>query len=69
MKLSPRETEVLAHLAKGMTARAAADCLFVSKSTVDWHLRRIYKTLGAKNCSLACLTAIRLNLIPNPEAI
>ena len=44
--LSPRESEVLALLARGRTATYIAGELYVSKETVKVHVRHIYEKLG-----------------------
>ncbi len=48
-KLTEREYEVLQLAAKGHTNAEAAEVLFVSKRTVDFHLAQIYFKLGVKN--------------------
>lgn len=45
LTLSKREMEVLSYLALGRSDDQIADSLFVSKSTVKTHLRRIYSKL------------------------
>lgn len=45
-KLSQRESEVLALALKGRTNERIAQELYVAKSTVDTHLRRIYSKAG-----------------------
>ena len=45
-RLSSREHEVALLAANGLTSRAIAERLFVSKRTVDNHLQRIYTKLG-----------------------
>jgi DNA-binding NarL/FixJ family response regulator len=43
--LTPREREVLDHLVAGETVRQIAEALFVSPSTVAFHVRQIYDKL------------------------
>ncbi|MDX1684029.1 MAG: response regulator transcription factor [Saprospiraceae bacterium] len=43
--LSPREREVLGHLCEGANYRQIASKLFISKNTVRFHLKNIYKKL------------------------
>ena len=43
--LTPRETEVLRLLARGYTDKEAAGRLDISSSTVDTHVRSIYRKL------------------------
>jgi DNA-binding NarL/FixJ family response regulator len=47
--LSPREGEVLALLAEGLTNREIADALFLSPETVKGYVAQIYATLGVRN--------------------
>lgn len=44
--LSARESEILAYALRGRTGERIAQELFISKSTVDTHLRRIYAKCG-----------------------
>ncbi len=44
--LSEREVEVIQLVATGLTNAQVADRLFLSRRTVDAHLRRIYDKLG-----------------------
>ena len=44
--LSPREAEILPLALRGRTAERIASELFIAKSTVDTHLRRIYRKTG-----------------------
>lgn len=48
-KLSKREHEILALLAKGMTRDEIADKLYISSQTVKMHTKNLYKKLKAKN--------------------
>ena len=43
--LTPREREVLEHLVAGETVRQIAEALFVSPTTVAFHVRQIYEKL------------------------
>jgi len=47
--LSPRETEVLDYIIKGMTSKEIANALFISKTTVDTHRRNILDKTGLSN--------------------
>lgn len=47
--LSPRETELLDHLAQGADTRTVAQALFVSENTVQDHLKSIFAKTGARN--------------------
>ncbi|HWI74885.1 MAG TPA: AAA family ATPase [Baekduia sp.] len=44
--LTPTEQRVALLAAKGMANREVAEALFVTKNTVDWHLRNAYTKLG-----------------------
>jgi DNA-binding NarL/FixJ family response regulator len=62
-RLSPRETEVLALLADGMSVAAIAKKLYVSESTAKTHISKLYEKLGAGNRAQALMTALRLGLL------
>jgi DNA-binding NarL/FixJ family response regulator len=47
-KLSPRETEVLLLIAKGLKNRQIGESLSISEQTVETHRKRIKKKLAAK---------------------
>jgi DNA-binding CsgD family transcriptional regulator len=47
--LSPRETELLDHLAQGEDTRTIAQALYVSEHTVQDHLKSIFAKTGARN--------------------
>jgi ATP/maltotriose-dependent transcriptional regulator MalT len=63
LSLSPREMEVLAFLALGLTNDELAERLFVSKSTIKTHLQRIYTKLLVKNRSQAINIAHKYQVI------
>lgn len=46
--LTPRERQVLRHLAKGRSNQAIAACLRISARTIQTHLARIYMKLGVE---------------------
>lgn len=48
-RLSARQLEVLALVADGLGNREIADRLFISESTVKWHVRQILRALGVAN--------------------
>lgn len=64
MRLTKREIEVLSLIAQGHSSKEAADVLFVSKRTVDFHLANIYDKLHVANRVQAFRVATRLGLIP-----
>ncbi|MEZ5102375.1 MAG: LuxR C-terminal-related transcriptional regulator [Thermoleophilia bacterium] len=51
--LTPRELEVLAHVAEGKRSREVATALHVQPSTVHKHLERIYAKLGVSTRTAA----------------
>ena len=63
MGLSPRELQVLQHVAEGRSAPEIADELFVSPGTVKTHLKNIYGKLGARDRASAVALALRRGLI------
>lgn len=66
IRLTKRQIEVLTLLAKGHSSQEAAETLFVSKRTVDFHLATIYDALQVNNRHQAIRAAIRLGLIEVP---
>jgi DNA-binding CsgD family transcriptional regulator/lambda repressor-like predicted transcriptional regulator len=62
--LSPREIEVLKHLAQGATYGAIARRLHLSPHTVDTHLRRIRAKTGSANRTQLVLLALTLEKGP-----
>ena len=57
--LSEREMEVLRLLVKGRNGKQIADCLSISKNTVDTHRRRIMDKLGYSSMAELTKYAIR----------
>jgi DNA-binding CsgD family transcriptional regulator len=64
VRLTKREIEVLSLIAQGHSSKEAADALYVSKRTVDFHLANIYDKLQVNNRVQAFRAATRLGLIP-----
>lgn len=62
--LTQREIEILGLIAKGYQSVEAAEVLFVSKRTVDFHLSNIYTKLEARNRMKALRKAESLGLLP-----
>ncbi|HUR79014.1 MAG TPA: response regulator [Acidimicrobiales bacterium] len=48
-RLSDRETEVLAHIARGLTNSELAETLFISEATVKTHVRNLLTKLDARD--------------------
>lgn len=61
--LKERERDILLKLAKGNTYEAIATELFISPSTVKYHLRKIYQKLQTNSKSEAIAKALRKGLI------
>ncbi|MEY3418085.1 MAG: hypothetical protein RL711_1646 [Bacteroidota bacterium] len=51
IKITRREKEVMDCLAKGMTTKQMADCLFLSSRTVESHRLRLLKKFNAQNAT------------------
>lgn len=60
---TPRELEVLAHLADGLTHEEIGRRLGISSETVRAHARKVAGRLGAKTRTQAVATALRQGLI------
>jgi DNA-binding CsgD family transcriptional regulator len=65
--LTPREREILAHLAAGHTNRQIADALFISPRTAGVHVSRILAKLGASTRGEAAATGRLAGLIDDSE--
>ena len=61
--LTPRELEVLAHLAAGRTNRQIADALYISPRTAGVHVSRILAKLGATTRGEAAAAARHAGLV------
>jgi DNA-binding NarL/FixJ family response regulator len=62
-RLSAREREVLALLARGHAYADAARALGVQLSTIQSHVRNIYRKLSVSSKAEAALAGVRLGLI------
>ncbi len=62
IKLSPRETEMLACLRSGMTNREIGETIGIKDATVKLHIRTLCNKLGAKNRVQAVMIAESLGL-------
>ena len=56
-------------LANGMSAREIAGKLNISERTVEWHIDKTMKRLGARNRIQAVVVAIRDGVIPISGAV
>jgi DNA-binding NarL/FixJ family response regulator len=61
--LSPRETEVLALVAQGLSNPAIATRLFVGEATVKTHLVHVFEKLGVSDRTRAVTRAMELGLL------
>ena len=61
LSLSPREKEVLALLAQGLSNIAIGKTLFISPVTVKVHVRHIFEKLGVRSRAEAALRAAQIN--------
>jgi DNA-binding NarL/FixJ family response regulator len=61
--LTPRQLEVLALIAAGLTNREIAQRLFITEKTADAHVSRILAGLGVRSRVEAATAAHRLGLV------
>jgi len=61
--LTPRESEILQHLAQGLTNKQIAWKLSISEHTVKFHISSIYSKLGAANRTEAVRIGARQGII------
>jgi NarL family two-component system response regulator LiaR len=62
--ITPRELEILALIAQGLSNREIADRLFVSENTVKTHCSRAFDKLGARRRTQAVQPGKQLGLLP-----
>ncbi len=62
--ITPRELEILEHIAGGMSTREIAAKLFVSENTVKTHASRLFGKLQVNRRTQAVDVAKRFGLIP-----
>jgi DNA-binding CsgD family transcriptional regulator len=67
VRLTPREVQVLGHVAAGLTAEAVARLLRISALTVRKHLENAYRKLGCSDRLLAVQRARALGILPGPR--
>jgi DNA-binding NarL/FixJ family response regulator len=68
VRLTPRENEILQHLADGVSVAVLAQRLYISQSTAKTHMSKLYDKLGAQNRTQAIMSAVRLGLV-RPEPV
>ena len=62
--ITPRELEILALIAEGLSNKEIAERVFVSENTVKTHLSRVFDKLGARRRTQAVQLGKELRLIP-----
>ncbi len=66
--LTPRELQVLAGVARGLTNADIGRDLFISESTVKTHLLKVFAKLGVDDRTRAVTVALERGLLPAPGA-
>jgi DNA-binding NarL/FixJ family response regulator len=66
--LTPRELQVLAGVARGLTNADIGRELFIGESTVKTHLLKIFAKLGVDDRTRAVTVALERGLLPAPGA-
>jgi len=68
-RLSPREVEVLAALARGRSNRQIAKALVIGEETVKAHVSSILAKLGLGDRTQAAIFGLQQRLVPLDEAL
>jgi DNA-binding NarL/FixJ family response regulator len=63
IELTPRELEVLRHIARGQSNAEIAFTLHITKETVKTHVRKVLDKLGARDRTQAAVLAYELGLV------
>jgi two-component system, NarL family, response regulator len=66
-KLTPREREIVQHVARGLRNAEVAKSLFISEVTVKTHLNNVFQKLGLRDRVGLTLYAIRTGIIGSHE--
>jgi len=61
--LTPRETEIVKHVAMGLRNAEVAERLAISEVTVKTHLNNIFQKLGLRGRTALALYAIRMGIV------
>jgi DNA-binding NarL/FixJ family response regulator len=64
---TPREMDILRHMASPASYKEIAEALFISEETVRTHAKRVLSKLGQPNRVQAVLAAVRMGMIAFPE--
>jgi DNA-binding CsgD family transcriptional regulator len=67
--LTPREVEVLGLIARGASARQAAERLAITPKTAGTHIERIYAKTGASTRATVTLFAMQHGLLDSLEPL
>jgi DNA-binding NarL/FixJ family response regulator len=62
-KLTGRELQILKLVASGCSNQEVANCLFVTRDTIRWHLKSLYSKLGAMNREQAIGRALNAGIL------
>ena len=65
-QLTPREAEVLAAVARGLSNAEVGKVLFIGEATVKTHLLRIFAKLGVDDRTAAVTRAYERGILPTP---
>ncbi len=63
-RITPRETEILQMLARGLTTKEIADAVFVSTTTIDTHRKNLLAKTGVANTAELIVWAVTEGYIP-----
>jgi DNA-binding CsgD family transcriptional regulator len=66
--LTPRETDVLRLIAKGLTIADVGDMLGISRHTASGYVKDVYRKLSVNSRAEAALEATRLGLVGGTRA-
>jgi DNA-binding NarL/FixJ family response regulator len=67
--LTPREVEVLAAVARGLSNAEIGRSLFIGEATVKTHLLRVFAKLGVDDRTRAVTVAMERGLLPAPGGL